>query len=207
MVPRPTKLALDISLKTPEDVDAALHEMGWLRSRQQQIEAADQEKIERLKAECQKKLTVEIDGQSVTFADRWNQLWDAVHKWSVKSLKSILPAGKKTAKLSHGEIKLRTMPAAVQPLEGANVDKIAKELARDAGVLKGLEELLQAPVDGVPVCKLITVKFAIAKDAIKDELDRSPQFAEVLKKRRLAVVSGIEQITVEPAAVQLTSEV
>lgn len=206
MLNRPEAIGLEIKLESVEDVDAALHEMGWLNAKQCQVEGDAQAKIEVIKNEAQARMVVEIEGQSLTFKERFDALWGAVHGWCESQLKSVLPLNKRSAKLSHGELKLRALPAAVALIDGKKPADVARGLAREAGILADVDELLAREIDGVPLSKLLAVEFTLAKDAIKAEAEKTPDFAEFLRARSITVETGSEQITIVPAAVQVATQ-
>lgn len=206
MLNRPEAIGLKINLESIEDVDAALHEMGWLNGRKNQVEADHQAKIEAIKQDAQSKMVVEIEGKTLTFDERFEELADAVHEWCAKNLKGHLPPNQKSKKLSHGVLKLRGLPAAVGILEGKKPADVALSLAREAGILAGVDELLAREVDAFPLSKLLVAEFSLAKDAIKAEAAKSPEFAEFLKSRAITIENDRSQITVEPAAVQVSTQ-
>lgn len=205
MLPRPEKLGLEFTVASEEDADALLHEMAWLTGKQALIEGEAQAKIEAIKKDAQSRMVLDIDGETVSFKDRYNALWDALHAWCVKSLKAVLPANKRSLKLSHGELKLRALPTAVQFSKGAKPADVARNVAREAGLLAKVDELLAIELDGVPVAKLLAVEFVVAKDAIKAEVEKNPGFVAVLKKWSISIESDTEQITIAPAAIQVAT--
>jgi hypothetical protein len=205
MVERPTRFGTEIAVQTVEDVDAALHEMAWLAAKQKSIEADAEARIETIKTETNDKLVTKIDGAAVSIEDRWNALHAAVHTWCTGQLKQALPPGKKSLKLSHGEIKLRALAAAVEVLKGKNGDDVAFDLARRAEILDRVDKLLQTQVEGIPLAQLVAVKFVLDKDQIKDEWIKRPANRELLRSLSISVIEGTEQITVIPAAVQVAT--
>lgn len=208
MLNRPEAIGLNISLESIEDVDAALHEMGWLAAKQSQIEGDGQAKIEAIKNEAQARMVVEVEGQRLTFKERFDALWGAVHGWCESQLKGVLPLNKRSAKLSHGELKLRALPAAVALIDGKKPADVARGLAREAGILSEIDRLLsETEIDGVRLSKLLSVEFVLAKDAIKAEAEKTPDFADFLRARSITIETGSEQITIVPALVQVTTQV
>lgn len=206
MLKRPEAIGLEINLETLEDVDAALHELGWLAGQKSRIEADAQAKIEAIKKDAQSKMVVEIEGKTPTLDERSEKLSDAVHAWCEKNLKGHLPPNQKSKKLSHGVLKLRGLPAAVGILEGKKPADVAMGLAREAGILPDVDKLLAREVERFPLSKLLVVDFSLAKDAIKAEAAKNPKFAEFLAARSIKIENDRSQITVEPAAVQVATQ-
>jgi hypothetical protein len=205
MQARPTTLGRELSLETQADVDAALQEMAWLTAQQKTIEASAQTRIESIKTETQAKLVVEVAGEALKIQERWDALQLAVLKWCETELRSALPPNKKSLKLSHGEIKLRAIQAAVEVLEGKKADDVAFDLARRAEILAKVDRLLQVEVDGIPLSSLVAVTFVLAKDAIKEAWVKRPDIRETLQSLAISVKEGTEQITLVPAAIQVAT--
>lgn len=207
MIARPSAVALKPVVASVEDVDAALHEMAWLTAKQKTIEADAEAAAERLKAQAKEKLTVEVDGQTMSIMERWQSLQTAVFAWCDRSLKDALPPNKRSLKLSHGEIKLRAIQATVQTMQGKKPEAVALDLARRADLLAKLDELLQIDLEGIPLRNLLVIQFALAKDAIRDEWMKRTDVREFLQSCSIFVEEGKEQMTIVPAAVQVATTV
>lgn len=210
MKARPNALGLDFAVGSLEDVDNCLHEIAWLKSFQESIEAPSKAKIEALKTEAQGKMVVEIDGQTCTIKQRLEALQFALVQWCELSLKDHLPKGKKSLKLSHGELKTRKNEAAVQILDEKTEAEVALEIARTGSLFESVDEMLDQQLvlegeeAGIPFRKLIAVQFVLAKDPIKQEWARRPEVRELLQSLSISVEEQ-EQFTVSPAKVQIAT--
>lgn len=210
MKQRPDALGIDFGIQTIDDVDNALHEMSWLTSLQESIEAPAKAKIEALKNDSKAKLKIEIDGQPLTIQQRWEALKNAVLTWCVPHLKQHLANGKKSLKLSHGELKTRKNEAAVKIAEGQTEAEVALEIARCGGLLESLDTLLDQKLvlegqeSGIPFRNLIAIHFVLAKDPIKQEWARRPEHRELLQSLSISVEEQ-EQFTVCPARAQVAT--
>lgn len=210
MKARPDALGMDISVSSVEDVDHCLHEMAWLTSLQESIEAPSKAKIEAIKSEAQAKLAIEIEGQRCTIKQRWELLKSAVLQWCETQLKIHLPSGKKSLKLSHGELKTRKNEAAVHILDEKTESEVATTIAQAGQLFDSVDQLLshelvfEGEKIGIPLCRLIAVQFALAKDPIKQEWARRPEVRELLRSLSISVEEQ-EQFTVSPARVQVAT--
>lgn len=207
MKERPDALGVELALTSVEDVDKALHEMSWLTLEQRRIEDPSKARIQAEMASTQAKLVVEVAGKPMTIKERWEALSTAILSWAKKGLAPVLPPNKKSLALSHGVIKTRDLAAAVEMLQGAKADVAAAAIAKEAGVLKGLEPLLEAKVHGVAVGRLISIKVELDKAAIKavwDEKEK-PELVGFLKSLSISVSAGKTQISIEPADLQVTT--
>lgn len=210
MLTRPSALGIDFGLTSTDDVDAALHEMSWITARGESLDNDARVRIEAIKKETDAKHIVEIDGQTITLRDRWNQLFNAVYAWCTPGLKKALPANKKTLALSHGEIKLRQLPAAVAILEGGNADRIAFDAVTKAGIVSAVDRLMKKTIDvpnadQIQLSQIVSVKFELNKNAIKDLWSKRPETRQVLRDLLISVEDGQEQITISPAQLLVTN--
>lgn len=207
MKERPDALGVELALTSVEDVDKALHEMSWLTLEQRRIEDPSKARIQSEMAATQAKLVVEVAGKPMTIKERWEALSTAILTWAKKGLKPVLPPGKKSLALSHGVIKTRDLAAAVEMLQGAKADVAATAIAKAAGILKGLEPLLDQPLHGVRIGRLISVKVELDKAAIKEAWDEEerPELVAFLKSLSISVSAGKTQISIEPADLQVTT--
>lgn len=210
MKPRPETLGAELQLVSLDDINHALEEMAWLTSFQESIEAPAKVKVEALKTQTQNRLVVEIDGKPQTVKQRWEALKAAVLEWCPDNLKDYLPKGKKSLKLSHGELKTRKNEAAVRVLNDQPEDEVALEIARSGELIKAIDELLEHELvlhgksSGIRLRNLIAVQFVLAKDPIKQEWARRPEVRELLQTLSISVEEQ-EQFTVSPARVQLAT--
>lgn len=216
---RPAKLGHDFAIASKDDVDDALHEMAWIAAEQEIRTAKARKQIEAIKTQTDESLFVEIDGKEVAFADRWKALNDAVFGWASAHLKEELPANKKTLKLSHGELKLRALAAAVAMLEGKSGDKVAFELANDAGLIAAADKALKKTlpvtdakgemlpdVDPIALSSIVRLIPTLDKKAIQELWVRRPEIREFLQTLSISVTTDEEQISINPAALQVATE-
>lgn len=207
---RPTTLGLEVDPQSVEDIDQCLHEMAYLTSLQESIEAPIKAKIEALKSEAQERMVIDVDGQTLTIKHRWDSLKNSVFRWCQRCLKKHLPEGKKSLSLAHGALKTRKNEAAVRIVDGKTEAAVATEIATSGGLCTAIDELLDAELilegtkTGIYLRNLITVQFSLAKDPIKQEWLRKPDVRELLKNLSISVEES-EQFTIAPAKVQLAT--
>lgn len=205
---RPATLGRTLQLTSTIDVDAALHEMSWLTMRQRSIEADAKALIEDVKLKTDQQLVCEVDGESMTIRDRWDALQKAVFAWAKKGLAKALPANKKSLKLSHGELKTRSLPAAVVMLEGKKAEDAAVAIAREGGLMQQLDTLLEAKVHGTQLGQLIAVQVTLNKDGIKANFDpeTKAKLHEFLQGLAISVEAGQQQVTIVPADLKVSAD-
>ena len=147
---RPDALGLDVSVKSLDDVDPVLHELSWLYSEQERLDAMAKQKIDSIKKEFQEKAVVTIADTTeggediedvVTFADRIEALEKPLGTWVSKNLRKHLTGKKKSIDLPHGTIGLRQQPLVIEIPEGSSetviLDTIDAEAEGIIGTIRG----------------------------------------------------------------------
>lgn len=202
MSTRPATLGSSLDLKTLADVDAALHELGWLQQQTAQVKARTQAAVDRLTAEANGRLQVEIDGQPVAFADRSKALEAALVKWcGAKLAKHLEEAGAQSLKLAHGVIGTRSAPDAVVCDEKAVLAAVEKR-AGLAGLIAGL---MQTVLGAVTLGNVIRLKPEVDKTAAKKAWAASPMRQKTLRSLGLVVETNRSTWVIEPAAIEVAA--
>ena len=146
---RPDALGFEVSVKSLDDIDPVLHELSWLHSEQDRLDALAKQKIDSIKKEFQEKAVVtipsEVDGgctdQTVTFSDRIEALEKPLGAWVSKNLRKHLDGKKKSIDLPHGTIGLRQQPLVIEIPDGTSeaviLDTIDAEADGIIGAIRG----------------------------------------------------------------------
>lgn len=202
---RPATLGQSPKLKSLDDVDAALHELGWLAHQTQVIDGKTQTAVAALQQAAAEKLQVEIDGQAVTFADRSQQLREALERWCEASLAQHLPAGASSLTLAHGTVGLRKLAAAVAFTEGADDKSVLAAVEKRTGLAKLLAGIAETVLGALTLGNVIRLSPAIDKTAVKRAWEASPQRQRTLKSLGLQVETDRQAWVIEPAAVEVAA--
>lgn len=205
---RPTALSSEFHLQTLDDVDAALHELGWCRHREAAIDADTKARIEALKSAQGMLKSLKVgDDQTVptTLADRAAKLEAALVKWGEKHLQKHLEKGSKTLQLPHGEVAIKLQPLAVALAEGVKEKAVYAALDRKTKFLFLLANLLKKITLGVfRLDQIISLKPDLDKNAIKDAWERNPKSRGTLKSLGLIVTGGEDAVVATPAKVKVS---
>lgn len=200
MPARPSALGAEFELKTIDDVDAALHEMGWCRLLDSQVDAAMKARIEALKTSLEGQRDLQIGEQQTTLSERAVALEAALIKWGGKQLKKHLPPDSKTLKLPHGEMSFKLQPLAVSLGEGvtekavvASIDKKTKLLQLAANLLKKIA------LGAFHLDQLVRVTPSLDKDGIKTAWAENPKSRGTLKGLGIIVTGGEDAVCVAPS--------
>lgn len=191
-----------MKLTTLADVDAALHELGWCRQQTAEVEARTQATVDRLKAEAQQRLEVEIEEEAVFIADRTAALEAALVTWCGAKLAGHLKeAGSQSLKLAHGTIGTRSLPDAV-----VCDDKAVLAAVKKRGGLVGLiDKLLETALGAITLANVIKLKPEVSKTAAKTAWGKSARHQQTLKSLGVVVETNRSSWVIEPAAIEVAA--
>ncbi|MBX3448212.1 MAG: host-nuclease inhibitor Gam family protein [Planctomycetaceae bacterium] len=207
MTQRPNALGVDSAITTLDDVNAALHELGWLTQQSAAVDARTKSAIEQLKQTACEKLAVDIGGQRITFADRAAALRTRLEDWCREHLASHLPEGAKTLELSHGRIGTRKAPAAVAFATGETEKSVMSSIDKRAKLQSLLSKLLLTVLGSLTLGRLIRLKPELDKVSIKKAWAEGKRQQQTLKSVGLSVETERDEFVIEPAAVEVTAPV
>lgn len=193
-----------------EELDDALRQMSELDGREKKLKADLDRKVEALKEEFAGRLLVEIDGESVKFADRRSILSDAIERFASGRKAELLPEKAKTRKLNHGEIGWKKARDVVAQLPApAPTKKQPKPVTPYAALCDKLLKALQKCVEAFPLLKGLApyVRVTVAVDeatlitAIRDRKLTDDEVARLGYR----FVEGEDEFFFKPAKVQAAS--
>lgn len=202
MIPRPETLGSELKLQTLADVDAALHELGWCRQQTAEVEARTQATVDRLKAEAQQRLEVEIEDEAVFIAERTAALEAALVTWcGAKLAGHLAETGKQSLTLAHGTIGTRSLPDAV-----VCDDKAVLAAVKKRGGLVGLiDTLLETALGAITLANVIKLKPEVSKTAAKAAWAKSARHQQTLKSLGVVVETDRSSWVIEPAAIEVAA--
>lgn len=205
MLHRPTALGRELRLSSLHDVNAALHELRWLGSREKEVAATTQPAIAKLQKEAEDKLKLDIDGEQITVADRAKRLETAIEKWCRVSLNKHLVDDKKSIDLPHGRVGKKNLPDAVGFREGFDDKKVIDAISQKAGLITLLEKTLATALNGLlTLSHCIRLKPELDKTALKKALG-IPRLATALEKFGLKLETNRETYVIEPGESEVST--
>lgn len=164
MIKRPETLGAELKFETLEDVDAALHELGWCRQQKAEVDARTQAAVDRMTADSQAKLVVEIAGQPVSIADRAKALEAAVVTWcGAKLAGHLAETGSQSLKLAHGVVGTRSLPDVVE----CDDKKVIAAITKKTGLTGLIATLLEKVCGAIRLADVIKLKPEVSKTAAK----------------------------------------
>lgn len=202
MIPRPETLGSELKLTTLADVDAALHELGWCQRLKAEAEARTQAAVDRLTAELQAKLVVEIEEETVFIADRTAALEAALVTWCGAKLAGHLrERGGKSLTLAHGVIGTRSLPDAVVCDEKAVLAAVTKR----AGLVGLIATLLETALGAITLGSVIKLKPEVSKTAAKAAWGSGARAQSTLKSLGVVVETNRSSWVIEPSAIEVAA--
>lgn len=201
MVTRPTRLGKDFEIKTTEDVDAVLHELGWLDSLEAEVRARLQAAIEKLTAEHTAKLVLTIDDQELTVAHRAASLRSALATWCEANLAEHLKGDAKSLTLSHGTIGTRSLPDCVVCDDKKVIAAVETKVKLKALIVSWLATKLGA----ITLAGVIRIKTEVNKVEAKKLWDQGGNVQRSLQALGVTVETGRCSLVIEPNAQELTA--
>lgn len=200
---RPATLGATLNLESVEHVDAALHELGFIRRQEAIIKGRSQTAIDKLTAANAERLRFEIDGQAVTFSGRAEDLEAAIADWCAKYLPDHLEGESKSLRLTHGTVGSKKLPDCV----ACEDKKVLAAVEKKAG-LKGLiAALLQTALGAITLGGLIRIKTEVDKTAIKRVWDQGGHAQRTLKALGVTVETDRKAWVIEPNDYEVTAPV
>jgi phage host-nuclease inhibitor protein Gam len=204
MLARPAALGRDPRLKSLAEVDAALHELGWIRARRETLNAEAEAEIAALKQRLAERMSCEIEGETVSLAERAEQLERALAHWAERQLPRQLPAGRKSLELAHGRIGVSETPPAVGFRRRCDAASVLAAVERKFHLAALVDRVLAASWGPLTAGDVVRVKTELNKPRIKDAWRGGRERQQALQALGLDVVSGT-QFVIEPARVELAA--
>lgn len=199
MIKRPETLGAELKFETLEDVDAALHELGWCRQQSAHAEAMTQAIIERLKADNQGRLAVKIDGTETTLAQRAKALEAAIVEWCGAKLASHLAeSGSQSLKLAHGVVGTRSLPDVVE----CDDKKVIAAITKKTGLTGLIATLLEKVCGAIRLADVIKLKPEVSKTAAKAAWSTGTRAQKTLQALGVEVKANRSCWVIEPAAIE-----
>jgi hypothetical protein len=127
-VKRPETLGATIKLKSIEDVDAALAELAWLKSRQDVVDATMQELHAAVEVDRPKAETILVEGEPLFLCQRVEQLDEAVSDWLPKHLEKLLPEKGNTLKREHGQLTTKSVATYIRPIGELTEEQVIEKI-------------------------------------------------------------------------------
>jgi phage host-nuclease inhibitor protein Gam len=204
MLARPAVLGRDPRLKSLADVDAALHELGWIRARREVLAAEAEAEIAALKERLAERLACEIEGETVSLAERADQLERALAVWAERQLSRHLPAGRKSLDLAHGRIGITETPPAVGFRRRCDAASVLAAVERKFHLTSLLDRVLAATWGPLTAGDIVRLRTELNKPRIKDAWRGGRERQQALQALGLQVESS-SQYVIEPARVELAA--
>ncbi|MEI8017493.1 MAG: host-nuclease inhibitor Gam family protein [Schlesneria sp.] len=210
-MPRPDSLGLEVSVKSLDDVDPVLHELSWLHSEQDRLDALAKQKIDSIKKEFQEKAVVTIcdttEGgedieDTVTFADRIDALEKPLGTWVAKNLRKHLDGKKKSIDFPHGTIGLRQQPLVVEIPEGTSekviLDTVDNEAEGIIGTIRGWA-VRRLKTLACFVGDVLKIEVKLNLKGIKDALEDKRLTKEQIEALGLTIREASDDAVLKPA--------
>lgn len=186
---KPSKcLAKNPTVKSIADIDVALCELAWLRSRKATVEEATEQSIRLLKEKAEKELIV--DG--VKIVDRQSALESAITAFAMANRDQFVTADSKTRKFMHGLVAFKDRPARVSFLEGQDKKSVLARLA------DGLAAKVEAWLKRLKLRPFVKLSIDLDIAAIGKEAKDQKLSTEDLAAVGLQYGAG-EDVVIEPA--------
>lgn len=172
--PPKDRLPREAACGSADDVGRALQELAWLRSRKKTAEASTAQAIRLLKERTLKTLQTEIDGETVSFADREEALLAAVEVYAEEHRGELLAeTGLKSREFAFGKLSWRQQPARLQYAaeengEQATLAFIEAAVPRESKLVQLLARYLaKFSFAGFKLDELLTIKLTFNFAAIR----------------------------------------
>lgn len=199
---RPTALGSAPTLKTIDDVDAALHELSWLGHATVAVEA--RLKMELDEAKRRNEFNVSIDGTPLSPKQRSAELKRAIAAWADEHLRAYLPMGVKTLDLPHGALSLKKQTLSVACREGLEDSDVLKAVEAKVGLVERIVAwLAKVKLGSFLLGQVITLKPQLNKTAIKAAWAANPGGRRTLTALGLEVHGGDDALHIEPSQYHL----
>jgi phage host-nuclease inhibitor protein Gam len=201
---RPGLLGRKFTLTTQEDVNAALHELGWLKQRAEVVEAETKQGISQLKEQAARELMVEIDGETLSCADRIAELGDAIEACWRRKAKKWLDPGSESKEFAHGKVGFRRAPDVVAFIGERDERTVLKTFAEKASIRTLIEKWLSAFLGKLRLGEIIRLKYELDKDAIKQAW-QTPAKRAVFKNLGIMVETDRVNVIIEPSKIEVSA--
>lgn len=197
---RPTAIGVEFEIDSLEMADAALHELGWLLHEKEKIEAAAKQAIEDLKETfaARQSLVIDKGAPPTTIAERIAALKEKLEEFTTASIKDHLK-GKKSLRLSHGELGLRQQPRVVEP----DVDPESREKYEVEAILNWIRE---SDLSNSQKKALTETKTTLHLKGAKDAFEGGKITRESLMAVGLVVREACNAAVIKPAKIAVSAE-
>lgn len=198
------KLAYEPVIDGYDDLDAAIEELAFLKSRRETREKALEQQVALLKSEAAKDLTVKVGRHEMPIAEREADVREVVETYCRQNRGQLLEEwGGKSRKFTHGEISFREQPEGVKFLDGENeasvIAKIEQRAEETKGILGRIWDVLKAwhLFRNVPVSVFVEPKLFLAKSRILASYRQREIEREDLESVGLVVNRGPDSLTIK----------
>jgi hypothetical protein len=206
------RLAAEPTVESPADIETALVELSWIQAKTAATGAALTATITALKEQALDNLAIEIDGETINFADRSAALTAAVTHYANQNQAALgVTPRNKTAKFSHGRITWKKTPEKIayadnQAAAIAKIGDLVNTAAGDAGTLtertaNWLRRRLVVSLDGEPdiyAADLLDLKPAVSLSRVKLLREQGRLDKQTARKFGLKIVERHETTTIDP---------
>lgn len=194
-------------VKSHDDVDLALQELGFLSALEASINARCKTEVDALQKKYSDELVVDVRGENVGIADRRQKLQEAVASYCKKKRKTVLDGPKKSRDFTHGAVGWKSSSVSYV-FDGDNtpkglLERVEKQLGLAAKLVAWLK---RQTVFGVRLDRFIELKPAIRITAVKAAVEAGEITPAALKKLGMKVEQGSETFYVKPADYTVRSE-
>ena len=209
MSPRPEAIGLKVAVKSIDDVDPILHELAWLENERARIDAIVREKVDAITKEFESRYFVTIEGKSIPFGERTENLTEVLNKWLLANAKSVLTGKKKSLDLAHGVIGLRQIPMVVKLGPETSEEKALESIDEEAdGIITsirgwGVKKLKSL---GCLVQDVITIKATLNLAGIKKAFENKRLTAQQIDAMGLTIREASDDPVVKPNQLVVSNE-
>lgn len=191
---RPDALGLTVTIKSIDDVELCLAELGWLKSQKTRLDAQASQAIEQIKTDSNAKAVVEIEDSQVTIADRIALIEQVLEKWLGKNVSKHLDGEKKSIDLAHGTVGLRQSQLSVTLPKGTDDEVLAKIDGVAKGFCQKIRDTLVRLVKGFgSIHEMVNLKVSVNISGIKKALKEKRTTKENVESLGLVVTEPTDE--------------
>jgi hypothetical protein len=202
---RPAVLGRELALKSEADVNAALHELGWLQQQSAAVDADTKQAIEQLKEQAARELTLDVDNEEVTFATRIDSLTTAIERFLQKNSAKLFSGDLQSKELSHGRIGWKRVADAVVFLHGRDEKAALKAITEKTNVARRCAKWLTEAWGKLTFAQFLRLKPELDKTALKEAWQRNPTLRPALRALGLKVETDRREWVIEPASIEVSA--
>ena len=203
------RLPLKPLIDTREQLDRALHEYAWLKYREDLITAKHRHLIEQVTDLFQRELFLEVDGESVAFADRRAVLEAVIEQFANEHRDALCAGDAKSVTLTHCELAWKRSRDSIGFVKGYDATRVVKAIDKLGDVISRIASFCQRLWlfdNSVHPHELVDVKLSLSKTKAKAMYDGDRITRKQLQQIGLVFVTGVEQFHIKPHEHPLRSE-